>query len=124
MAKIDKTDYQEVLIIVQNSLNQLCETFGLTFEIVNIQLYGSQVTSKKHPNDIDVFVQISGIVIVDRNQFLGAYGPTVDKITADDLMAIGYEWLHDNQPTYKETPVDINFRDYEFDMDGKLVILL
>jgi hypothetical protein len=121
--KIEKTDFNHVLKIVERTLQDCSETLGISFKIEEAFIYGSQLTNKKDPNDIDIFVKVNSIKIKNQLQFLSSYGPTPDKITEYDLMEIAYIWLHENQPTFKNTPIDINFRDYDFDLDGEVISL-
>lgn len=121
--KVKKEDYFKILNLVNESLEKTCKIFGITFFVEEIFLYGSQLTDKADPNDIDVFVKVSGIKVVDEKQFLKEYGPTPDEIRGNDLMEIVYQYLHDQQPFFLNTPIDINFRDYDFDLDGKNILL-
>lgn len=121
--KILKKDFPHILKIVEKTLQEGADMFGLKFKIEEIYIYGSQLTEKKDPNDIDIFVKVNSIKISDKNKFLSSYGKTHNQITADDLMEIIYIWLHENQPFFKNTPIDINFRDYDFDMDGNFYSL-
>ena len=83
-------------------LNKYAQEAGCYFDIENIHLYGSVITKGlKDAKDIDVFVEVSnfegGNYIYDTVDFK--------------------EYLHEQEIYFNDKYVDINFTDYDIELD-------
>ena len=121
--KVKENDYSQILSIVEDKLSLARTTYGVNFTVLNVYLYGSQLTEKERPGDIDAYVQVQGLEITDKDYFLMAYCPSVDAIKEEDLVDIIHEYLHLDQPRFQGLPIDINFSRNHFDLDGQKVKL-
>ena len=106
--KIKERDYGRVLEIVKDSIARASISLGIEFYVEEYYLYGSQLSDKENPNDIDIFIYAS-----EWNDSLEAYNKESELLYQEV-----HDFLHDNQESFNGTPIDINIKSYDFDLDS------
>ena len=107
--KLNEQQYSKLLEIVKEEIERASLQLGISFYVEKYYLYGSQLTEKEKPNDIDIFVYAT-----EWEDDSGEYNDDIEMYQAL------YDYLHENQPVYFNTPIDINIKSYDFDLDGKV----
>ena len=110
--KLNEDQYSKLLEIVKDSIERASLQIGISFYVEKYYIYGSQITDKENPNDIDVFIYASEW----ENEL-------EESLTDIEMYQEMHKYLHDNQPVYYNTPIDINIKSYDFDLKGLAIQL-
>lgn len=112
---------KELKELIVEQINKLKENLGIEFDIDNIYVYGSSLTEKENPNDIDIFLKISNINSEYADDFVYENSRDMSEIDCfkQFLLEKSHDFLHggyceNKQLVYKNKKVDINIQEKSF----------
>jgi predicted nucleotidyltransferase len=117
---------KEIYKIIKKQIEKSNEELGVDFNVDDIIIYGSTLTNKDNPSDIDIFIKISNIDSEFTHDF--QCETTDDKSEEDQFQIHLSETLHDffhgefssinMQPKFNGKKVDINVSLVDFEECG------
>lgn len=105
--------------IVLESVEKAAIDYGITYDIVSIKIYGSTLSNKENPNDIDIYVHLENL----DSEFIDFEIDETDDYNSPEkqkeiyLAELMHEALHHQLLPEKMNgkPLDIAIKNYEYD---------
>lgn len=123
---IDKDLKEKIEKQIENLKNEM----GVEFDVDNIFIYGSSLSQKENPNDIDIFLKVSNINSDYADDFVydSSNGNSEFDSFKEFLLDKSHDFLHgsygNKQIVHRNKKVDINIQEKSFDdlnYDGEYI---
>ncbi len=118
-----KRDYidNNIKDIILESIEKAAIEYGITYDIVSIKIYGSTLSNKENPNDIDIYVHLQNL----DSEFVDFEADETDEYNSPEeqkeiyLAELMHEALHHQLLPEKMNgkPLDIAIKTYEYDYE-------
>lgn len=118
---------KDIFDILNHQTNKARDELGINFNVAEIYLYGSNLSNKSNPNDIDIFLKVTDVSSEYDDDF--QYDPINNDLSKEEQLEYYLvNQLHDffhgnfvnlnNQPSLNGKKIDINVSSHDFEEYG------